>query len=90
MSLVPPQKNRDIARTCRPLFPSRINGRTGKELNADFDTLLRSAVSRTAGIVRLNRGDAHRFRFKLSLMAIEYRQHRQCIESERARGFLRR
>jgi hypothetical protein len=80
-------KDRGYRKNIRAAIHSLESMVARKEFNADFDTLLRSAVSRTAGIVHLNPGDAHRFRFKLSLMAIEYRQHRRRIESERARGF---
>jgi hypothetical protein len=47
------------------------------EFSAEFDTLLRQTVSRTAGIVSLNPADAYRFKLRLSLLAIQLREHRR-------------
>jgi hypothetical protein len=56
------------------------------EFTAELDTLLRQTVSRVAGIVSLNPADAYRFKFRLSLLAIQLREHRRRTKTERGIG----
>jgi hypothetical protein len=47
------------------------------EFSPEFEKSLRSAVSRVAGILKLNPGFAYHLKFRLSLLAIQLRKHRR-------------
>jgi hypothetical protein len=51
-----------------------------------FEALFRSAVSRASGIALLNPGDTHRFKLKLSLLAVRLREHRRVVKPHATLG----